>query len=490
MRESHRHLALQQNVSVELRLSMSNCKASFGSVLLAIGLIVTALPTIAQQPQQSPVSKPWLNPSLSPDKRADLVLYQMTQAEKIQMVHGIGWGPLRAGSPIPQGNNGGAGEVLGIPRLGIPDLNQADSAVGVRMAARESRYATLLPSVLGAAASWDSNAAYLYGDVIGRELRAQGYNESIGGGVDLARDPRNGRLFEYPGEDPVLAGVTVGNLIRGIQANNVMGDIKHYAFNDQETGRTVVDVRLGHKAARESDLLAFEIGIRIGHPASVMCSYNKYDGDWACENDWLLNHVLKGNWHYPGFVLSDWEATHSTVKAANAGLDMEQPGEEFFGAALNHAVADGHVSQARLDDMVHRILRSMFATGVIDYPPTPRKVVDPFQGREDAQKIAEESIVLLKNSGGILPLKAATIHSIAVIGAHADVGVISGGGSAQVDAPGGNAISPNTPTQWGKPVYFPSAPLAIFANMRQKQTCALTRALIFIQPQHWLEAPM
>jgi beta-glucosidase len=438
---------------------MLNWKIFFGSVLLTIGLIATAAPTIAQQPQQSPASKPWLNPSLSPDERADLVLHEMTQAEKIQMVHGIGWGPLRAGSPIPQGNNGGAGEVLGIPRLGIPDVNQADSAVGIRMAARESRYATLLPSVLGAAASWDSKAAYLYGDVIGRELRAQGYNESIGGGVDLARDPRNGRLFEYPGEDPVLAGVTVGNLIRGVQANNVMGDIKHYAFNDQETGRTVVDVQIGHEAARESDLLAFEIGIRIGHPASVMCSYNKFDGDWACENDWLLNHVLKGNWHYPGFVLSDWEATHSTVKAANAGLDMEQPGDRFFGAALNHAVADGQVPQARLDDMVHRILRSMFATGVIDHPPTPRKVVDPFRGREDAQKIAEESIVLLKNSGGILPLNAATVHSIAVIGAHADVGLMSGGGSAQVDAPGGNAISPNTPTQWGKPVYFPSSPL-------------------------------
>ena len=118
--------------------------------------------------------------------------------------------------------------------------------------------------------------------------------------MDLARDPRNGRLFEYPGEDPVLAGVTVGHLIMGVQQNHVMGDIKHYAFNDQETGRTIVDVHLDRKAAHESDLLAFEIGIRVGHPASVMCSYNKFEGDWTCENDWLLNHVLKGNWKYPG----------------------------------------------------------------------------------------------------------------------------------------------------------------------------------------------
>lgn len=399
-----------------------------------------------------------MNTSLSPDERADLLVKELTLDEKIQLVHGIGWGPLRDGDPVPASNNGGAGQVVGVPRLGIPDLQQADSAVGVRMAAPQSRYATLLPSVLGAAASWDPEAAHLYGDVIGRELRAQGYNQSIGGGVDLARDPRNGRLFEYPGEDPVLAGVTVGHLIMGVQQNQVMGDIKHYAFNDQETGRTIVDVHLDKKAAYESDLLAFEIGIKIGHPASVMCSYNKYEGDWTCENDWLLNHVLKGNWKYPGFVVSDWEATHSTVKAATAGLDMQMPGEEYFGQPLKQAVEAGKVPQARLDDMVHRLLRSMIATGSFDHPSTPRTVVDPFKGRDDAQHIAEESIVLLKNERGVLPL-APGLKSIAVIGAHADLGIMSGGGSAQVDAPGGDAVHPGQRTQWGRAVYFPSAPL-------------------------------
>ncbi|MDP9038328.1 MAG: glycoside hydrolase family 3 C-terminal domain-containing protein [Acidobacteriota bacterium] len=403
--------------------------------------------------------QPWTNTKLSPDQRADLLLHQLTLDEKIQLVHGIGWGPLREGAPVPPSNNGGAGQVLGIPRLGIPDLQQADSAVGVRAAAAQSRYATLLPSVLGATASWDPDAAHLYGDVIGRELRAQGYNQSIGGGVNLARDPRNGRLFEYAGEDPLLAGVTVGHVIEGVQSNHVMGDIKHYALNDQETGRTIVDVRLGRKAMRESDLLAFELGIRIGHPASVMCSYNKINGDWACENDYLLNHVLKGNWHYPGFVVSDWDATHTTVKAALAGLDLQMPGEEYFGQPLKQAVQSNAVPPARLDDMVHRLLRSMFAAGVIDHPPTPRTVIDPFRGRDDAQHIAEESIVLLRNEKNLLPLDPSTVHSIAVIGAHADVGLMSGGGSAQVDAPGGNAISPTRPTEWGHPVYFPSAPL-------------------------------
>ena len=238
-----------------------------------------------------------------------------------------------------------------------------------------------------------------------------------------------------------------------------MGDIKHYALNDQETGRTVVDVQIGHKAMHESDLLAFEIGIRIGQPSSVMCSYNKVNGDWACENDYLLNKVLKGEWKYPGFVVSDWEATHTTVKAALAGLDEQQPGDEHFGQPLMDAVQSGQVPMSRLDDMVHRLLRSMFAAGVIDHPSMPRTVVDPFKGRDDAQHIAEESIVLLRNERGLLPLNAGGLHSIAVIGAHADVGVMSGGGSAQVDAPGGNAIAPGKPTAWGHAVYFPSAPL-------------------------------
>ncbi len=427
--------------------------------LLAASLFLTAVALPAQSPQTTTAERPWMNQSLSPDQRADLVLKELTLAEKIQLVHGIGWGPLREGDPVPPDNNGGAGEVLGIPRLGIPSVQQADSAVGARMAAPESRYATLLPSVLGATASWDPQAAHLYGDVIGRELRAQGYNQSIGGGVNLARDPRNGRLFEYPGEDPVLAGTTVGNLIAGVESNHIMGDIKHYAMNDQETGRTVVDVQIGHKAMHESDLLAFEIGIGIGHPSSVMCSYNKVNGDWSCENDYLLNKVLKGEWKFPGFVVSDWEATHTTVKAALAGLDQQQPGDEHFGKPLMEAVQNGQVPMSRLDDMVHRLLRSMFAAGIVDHPSMPRRVVDPFKGRDDAQHIAEESLVLLRNQNNLLPLDASKLHTIAVIGAHADVGVMSGGGSAQVDAPGGNAISPDRPTKWGEAVYFPSAPL-------------------------------
>jgi beta-glucosidase len=246
----------------------------------------------------------------------------------------------------------------------------------------------------------------------------------------------------------------VGELAMGVQSNQIMGDIKHYVLNDQETGRNTLDAVLNRRSMQETDLLAFQIAIGMAKPAGVMCSYNKVNGDYACENDYTLNEVLKKDWGFKGFVLSDWDGTHSTVKAALAGLDMEQPGEIYFGAPLKAAVLGGKVPEARLDDMVHRIVRSMFASGIVDHPPV-RRVVDPFQGRDDARKIEEESIVLLKNEGGILPLSSTGVKSIAVIGGRADYGVMSGGGSAQVDAPGGRVGG----SAWGVPVYFPSAPL-------------------------------
>lgn len=432
----------------------------FASALLACSVLCS--PALrAQAPQKpAPQHHPWDNKSLSPDQRADMVQKELTLDEKIQLVHGVGWGALRPGAPVPPGDNWSAGFVPGIARLGIPPINQQDSAVGVRLSAVMGRYSTLLPSTLGAASSWNPKAAQLYGEVIGRELRAQGYNMSIGGGVDITREPRNGRNFEYAGEDPLLAGTMDGNVEKGVRSQHIMSDVKHYAFNDQETGRTVYNAQIGHRAARESDLLAFEIAVNIAKPSGVMCAYNRVNGTYSCENDWLLNQVLKDGFQFKGFVLSDWGGTHSTVKAAMAGLDMEMPGDEYFGPALKQAVEDGKVPMSRLDDMDHRVLRSMFAAGVIDYPVDPRSVVDPFKGRRDAEHIAEQSIVLLKNENGILPLNAAAIHSIALIGSHADVGVLSGGGSAQVDAPGGNAVNPHPGTaNWQEVVYFPSSPL-------------------------------
>jgi beta-glucosidase len=411
-------------------------------------------------PGGMPAQHPWMNTSLSPDERASLVVKEMTLDEKISLLHGTGMVGLSPMSPLSIHANGGAGYVVGVPRLGIPDIQMSDAAYGVRASGENGRYSTALPSDVAGAASWDTKAAYEYGALIGRELRAQGFNMSLGGGVNLTREPRNGRNFEYMGEDPVLAGTMVGHVMKGLQAQHVIGDIKHYAMNDQESGRNAVNVNVGERAMRETDLLAFEIGLRTGDVSAVMCAYNRVNGDYSCENKHLLTDVLKKDWKFPGFVLSDWQGTHGTEKASAAGLDHEEPGEIFYGAAFKKAVEAGKISKAELDDHVQRILRSMFASGVVDDPPQ-KSVVDVQNGFDIAQRIAEQSIGLLRNEGNLLPLDASKLKTIAVIGAHADVGMISGGGSAQVDPPVGNAIlAPGKgQTRWLEPMWFPTAPL-------------------------------
>jgi beta-glucosidase len=401
-------------------------------------------------------NRPWMNTSLSPDERADLVLKEMTLDEKIDLLHGngmAGWGRTRPNAHL---SNGGAGFVVGVPRLGIPIIQMSDAAYGVRSSAENGRYSTALPSNVASAASWDPHAACEYGTLIGRELRAQGYNMTLGGGVNLTREPRNGRTFEYMGEDPILAGTLVGNRMKCEQAQQIIGDIKHYALNDQESGRNEVNAVVTKRALRETDLLAFQIGIGIAKPGAVMCSYNAVNGDFACENKYLLTDVLKKEWNFKGFVVSDWAGTHSAIKASAAGLDNEQPFDHFYGAQFKEAVQSGKISQTELDDHIHRILRSEFAAGIVDNP-VKRSVVDVESGLETSRKIAEQSIVLLKNNSGVLPLDLAKIHSIAIIGPHADTGMISGGGSAQVDPPGLPA------PHWQDHVWFPTSPLKAVA---------------------------
>jgi len=452
---------------------MTNLRIAAGRLgLLAVvcGLFAVVLSPMLGQAGGPP--RPWMDKSLSPDQRADLAIAQMTLEEKIGLVHGAGLvgfdttSEEAAAGPLAR-SNGGGGFVPGIPRLGIPDLNLADSAVGVTRGGARSRYSTALPSTLAEAASWDPRLAHEYGALIGRELRDQGYNVSLAGGVNITREPRNGRNFEYQGEDPVLAGKMVAQFIRGIQEQGVIGDIKHYALNDEETGRHVANANLDKRAMRETDLLAFEIGVKESGVGAVMCAYNRVNGEYACENPYLLTDVLKKAWGFKGFVMSDWGATHSAAKAALAGLDQEEPGGVYFAAELQKAVETGEVPTARLDDMVHRILRTEFASGTVDNPPAPR-VVDVFRGLELAQQFAEQGTVLLKNAAGQLPLSAASLKSVAVIGSHADVGVISGGGSAQVDPPGGNAVVTRQGNQAGSEaeaifgssaVWYPSSPL-------------------------------
>ncbi len=431
---------------------------AFAGLLGAAGSGTAAL-TQVKAPE---LPKPWMNTALSADQRADLLIKSLSLDEKVQLLHGTG--DPRIGPPDPRAkdDNGGSGFVPGFPDKGIPPLQIVDSAYGVAYSSGSGRYSTALPSNVAAAASWDPELAQRYGRMIGQELRSLGYNMTLGGGVNLTREPRNGRTFEYEGEDPLLAGTMVGNVIEGVQSTHVIGHIKHFAVNDQESGRHAVSSEISERAMRETDLLAFQIGIEIGKPGAVMCAYNRVNGSYACENEFLLKTVLKQDWKYPGFVISDWLATHSTVKASHAGLDNEEPGNFFYGPSFKEAVQSGQISTAELDDHVHRILRSMFAAGIVDDPPKKR-VPNVFAHARLAREVERQSIVLLQNRGYLLPLDSSRAKTIAVIGRNADKGMISGGGSAQVDPPNGNAIGEipekEKKLDWQKAVWFPDAPL-------------------------------
>jgi beta-glucosidase len=392
------------------------------------------------------------------DQRASALLAQMTQAQKLQIVYGAG-GPDTNDFALPRG---AGGYVPGIPALGIPNLYYVDGSLGV---ADRSAPSTALPSALASAASFDTNLAYKFGSVIGAETAAWGLNVNLGGNINLiGREPRDGRTFETKGEDPILAGKIAAQHILAIQDQHVIGCTKHYALNDQETSRNYADAIIDERGERESDLLAFEIAVKDSNVQSVMCSYNQVNGTYSCENKHLLTDVLKTGWGFPGFVMSDWWATHSTVAAAIAGLDQEQPDNVYF-STLGQAVASGQVPQSRLDDMVHRILRAMYQVGLFDYSNTVSPI-DTVTDQAIAQEVEEQGAVLLKNAGGQLPLKVAALHSIAVIGWNADVGVLSGSGSAQV-WPTGSAVTegyPNPPG-WAQVVWVPSSPMSAIQAM-------------------------
>ena len=407
-------------------------------------------------------------PPTDPDGRADLLLSQMTLDEKLQLVHGN----LTTENGVGPRNS--AGWVVGVPRLGIPDLLYADGSVGVGDTVGP---ATALPSSLASAASWDLDEAYKYGQVIGKELSAYGVNVNFGGNVNLSgREPRDGRTFETKGEDPILAGKITAAHLRAIQDHYVIAGVKHFAMNDQETARTQANAVIDERSARESDLLAFEIALKDSKAQSVMCAYDLMNGTFACGNSHLLTDILKGDFAFPGFVLSDAFATPSSVPAALAGLDQEQTGDYMFGGiwsseSLKAAIQNGDMPASQLDNMVHRILRAMYAAGVFDHPAS----VQPIDATGDAaiaQEAEEQGAVLLQNAGPQLPLNASNLKSVAVIGSHADVGVLSGGGSAQVFPVGGAALTlppacpPYTPPPGGLAclnalqIFDPSSPLA------------------------------
>ena len=410
----------------------------FRSLTLASSLAVLAFAVSAQAAPAA--GRPWMNVKLSPDERAALLDKELTLDERIGLVHGPMSMPI-FGIKKPEGAIGSAGYIAGIPRLGVPALQESDASLGVTnpLGVRPGDGATALPSGLSLAATFNPKLAYAGGAIVGREARAKGFNVQLAGGVNLARDPRNGRNFEYLGEDPWLAGNLAAAQIKGIQDQGIVSTIKHFSLNGQETSRHFANSVIDEAAHRESDLLAFQIAIEKGQPGSVMCAYNLVNGDYSCGAPHLLNEVLKGDWGYKGWVMSDWGAVHATDYIVK-GLD-QQSGEQldaqiWFGAPLKAAVEKGEVPAARLSDAARRILRSMFAAGLFDKPVTPGGTIDYDANAEVSRAAATEGIVLLKNRQGLLPL-AQGAKTIAVIGGHADAGVLSGGGSSQVVPPGG-----------------------------------------------------
>jgi beta-glucosidase len=436
--------------------------------LVVLSFLAASIP--GQAIAAAAANRPWLSAALSPDQRARMVVKVMTQREKLALVFDY-FGSMDAHAsyrPPQEARMGSAGYVPGVPRLGIPPQWITDASLGVatqRESADAYRERTALPSELATAATWNPLLARRGGAMIAAEAHASGFNVLLGPGVDLVREVRGGRDFEYAGEDPLLAGTIAAAAIQGIQSRHVIASLKHFALNDQETGRNVLSSNIERGQARQSDLLAFELAIEQGDPGTVMCAYNRVNGVYACQNPWLLEQVLEGDWGFGGYVMSDWGAAHSTAAAAVAGLDQESgwilDDEPYFGASLRQAVTTGSVPLTRLNDMARRILRSMFAVGLVAHPPGDSPAPIDFAADEQVAEADEaQGIVLLKNSGGVLPL-ARSMKRLLIIGGHADRGVISGGGSSTVSPLGGNVVPGLGPKGFpGPEVYLPSSPLA------------------------------
>lgn len=378
-------------------------------------------------------------------QRARDLVARMTGDEKFAWLSGPMAIPL-TDELKAQGAIGSAAFYPGIPRLGIPAMQQADASLGISNigGVRPGDHATGLPSSLLLGATFNRQLAHDSGALVGREARAKGFNVQLAGGANLIREPRGGRNFEYISEDPLLTGVLAGHAVAGIQAQGVVSTVKHFVANGQETGRVMVSANLAEAALRESDLLAFQIAIETGKPGAVMPGYNLVNGHYASENAFLLQQVLKDEWGYPGWVMSDWGATHSTVKAALAGLDVQSGANLDDAHYFGQAVRDGQVPQSRIDDMVARILTGLIDVGALDAAPLDerRQPIDFSQHKLIAQRQAEEGIVLLANRDATLPLPQ-RLHRLLIVGEHVDHGVLCGGGSSAV-TPIGSLQLPGT----------------------------------------------
>ena len=388
--------------------------------------------------------------SSEPDARARETEAQMSDEERFSLlvsVMGINDVITERDARIPEGTAMSAGYVPGVERLGVPPLLMSDASLGVTNPGyRSGDTATALPAGIALGASFNPALARAAGAMVGREARSRGFNVMLAGGINLARDPRNGRNFEYLSEDPLLSGVLAAESIDAIQGEGVISTIKHFSLNCNETNRHWLDAVIDPAAHRESDLLAFEIAIERAQPGSVMTGYNKVNGVYAGGNRVLIEDVLRGAWGFGGWVMSDWGATPSW-EFALAGLDQESGAQidvmmwdsEPFVEPLRAALADGAFPKERLSEMVRRILRSMYAVGVDRWDAAgAAPAADLAAHHAIALEAAREGIVLLENDG-ILPLAPDTSARIAVIGGYAQLGVPVGTGSSAVVPPGGFA---------------------------------------------------
>ncbi|MWB93584.1 glycosyl hydrolase [Flavobacterium sp. GA093] len=350
------------------------------------------------------------------DAEIDKLVAQMTLEEKIGMLHG--------NSMFTSG---------GVKRLGIPELKMADGPLGVREeisrdnwapAGLTNDFATYYPAAGALAATWNDEMSYTFGNSVGQEMRARDKDMLLSPAINIVRTPLGGRTYEYMTEDPFLNKKMAVPMIVGLQDNDIMACVKHFAANNQETNRDFVDVQIDERTLREIYLPAFEAAVKEAHAYSIMGAYNKFRGEYLCENDYMLNKILRDEWGFKGVVVSDWAAVHSTEKSLKSGLDIEmgtpKPFNEFFLAdKLIAAAKAGTVSEAEIDIHVKRILRVLFQVKAMGGKERVKGSLATEAHYQDAYKIAAEAVVLLKNDNNALPLQLEGVKSIAVIGNNA-----------------------------------------------------------------------
>src|SRR4051794_14753843 len=383
--------------------------------LLALALAGAALPgatagAAAATPCGDPAARPWCDASLSPDRRADLLLGALTPDEELSLLAGVA-------------SADHTGQTPAIDRVGLRSVALTDDSKGVKQGS-----ATALPIPMALAASFDTPMAGLAGAVIADEAKKKGNDIILGPTVNIMRTPLGGRTFEAYGEDPYLVGRTAVAWIKAAQAQGVIAEVKHYCCNNQEGKYYFLGEKeysssdLDERTLREIYLPSFEAAVKEAHVGTIMCAYNRVNDDWSCANRHLLTDILKGEWGFKGAVVSDWQAQHDTVDALRNGLDVEMPTAfDYSPPLVNAAVATGVATQAQVDDHVHRLLRTLFAFGFFERPAfrNDDTQIDFTAHAAIAQRMEEDGTVLLKNAG-ILPLDSRKVHSIALIGPQAD----------------------------------------------------------------------